>query len=96
MYSKQYMFYLSFALYVIFQTSGEAMPQLLFSHWEILDVDPYWEPQTTEELAHWGQKADSENLPRKYINAVKKRKGIWIDEKIVEFAEKQRTLSKKV
>ncbi|CAL4069015.1 unnamed protein product, partial [Meganyctiphanes norvegica] len=77
-------------------TSGEAMPQLLFSHWEILDVDPYWEPQTTEELTHWGQKHDSENVARKYINAVKKRKGIWVDEKIVEFGEKQRTLSKKI
>ncbi|KAK8380275.1 hypothetical protein O3P69_016707 [Scylla paramamosain] len=75
-------------------TSGEAMPQLVFSHWEVLDIDPFWEPQTTEELMHWGEKSDSANLARKYINAVRKRKGLAIDEKIVEFAEKQRTLSK--
>lgn len=76
------------------QTSGEAMPQLVFSHWEVLDIDPFWEPQTTEELMHWGEKSDSGNIARKYINAVRKRKGLAIDEKIVEFAEKQRTLSK--
>ncbi|KAG7178014.1 elongation factor-like GTPase 1 [Homarus americanus] len=75
-------------------TSGEAMPQLVFSHWEILNIDPFWEPQTTEEVMHWGEKSDSENVARKYINAVRKRKGLAIDEKIVEFAEKQRTLSK--
>ena len=28
------------------QTSGLAMPQLVFSHWDILDIDPYWEPKT--------------------------------------------------
>ncbi|KAG0724152.1 Elongation factor-like GTPase 1 [Chionoecetes opilio] len=75
-------------------TSGEAMPQLVFSHWEALDIDPSWAPQTTEELMHWGEKADSANVARKYINAVRKRKGLAIDEKIVQFAEKQRTLSK--
>lgn len=76
------------------QTSGEAVPQLVFSHWEILDIDPFWEPHTTEELAHWGEKADRENLAQKYINSVRRRKGLAVDEKIVEFAEKQRTLSK--
>ncbi|XP_071518926.1 elongation factor-like GTPase 1 [Panulirus ornatus] len=75
-------------------TSGEAVPQLVFSHWEVLDIDPFWEPQTTEELMHWGEKSDSGNVPRKYINAVRKRKGLAVDEKIVEFAEKQRTLKK--
>jgi len=76
------------------QTSGLAMPQLVFSHWEVLDVDPYWEPQTEEELTHFGEKADSENPARVYMNSIKRRKGLKIDEKIVEFAEKQRTLTK--
>ena len=30
------------------QTSGLAMPQLVFSHWDVLDIDPYWEPKTEE------------------------------------------------
>ena len=70
------------------------MPQLFFSHWEILDIDPFWEPQTVEELTHWGEKADSDNIARKYINSVRKRKGLFVDDKIVESAEKQRNLSK--
>ena len=43
------------------QTSGLAMPQLVFSHWEVVDVDPFWVPQTEEEILHFGDKADSEN-----------------------------------
>ncbi|RXG70194.1 Elongation factor-like GTPase 1 [Armadillidium vulgare] len=75
-------------------TSGEAIPQLVFSHWEILPIDPFWEPQTTEEVTHWGDKADSENIARNYINNVRRRKGLPTDDKIVASAEKQRTLSK--
>eukprot|EP00090_Calanus_glacialis_P001947 TRINITY_DN11454_c0_g1_i1.p1 TRINITY_DN11454_c0_g1~~TRINITY_DN11454_c0_g1_i1.p1 ORF type:complete len:1029 (+),score=406.18 TRINITY_DN11454_c0_g1_i1:471-3557(+) len=76
------------------QTSGMAMPQLVFSHWEVVDVDPFWEPKTEEELLHFGDKADSENPALRYMNDIRKRKGLKIDEKLVEFAEKQRTLTK--
>jgi len=76
------------------QTSGLAMPQLVFSHWAVLDVDPYWIPQTEEELTHFGEKADAANPAHVYMNMIKRRKGLKLDEKIVEFAEKQRTLTK--
>ena len=76
------------------QTSGLAMPQLVFSHWETVEMDPFWIPQTEEELLHFGDKADSDNHARKYMNEVRKKKGLVIDEKIVEFAEKQRTLTR--
>ncbi|CAI9717329.1 elongation factor-like GTPase 1 isoform X1 [Octopus vulgaris] len=76
------------------KTSGLASPQLRFSHWEVVDMDPFWEPQTEEEYLHFGEKADSENLARSYMNAVRKRKGLKVNEKIVEHAEKQRTLKK--
>ena len=56
--------------------------------------DPFWAPSTEEELLHFGEKADSENLGRRYMNAVRKRKGLHVEEKIVEHAEKQRTLKK--
>ena len=84
----------NFAQEVRKQTSGLAQPQLVFSHWETLGVDPFWVPQTEEEILHFGDKADSENQARKYMNDIRKRKGLAIDEKIVEFAEKQRTLTK--
>ena len=84
----------SFAPEIRKQTSGLAQPQLVFSHWETIQVDPFWVPQTEEEILHFGDKADSENQARTYMNDVRKRKGLAIDEKIVEFAEKQRTLTK--
>lgn len=77
------------------QTSGLANPQLVFSHWELVDVDPFWVPSTEEEYAHFGEKADTENRARKYMNAVRRRKGLPVSENVVEHAEKQRTLSKK-
>ncbi|XP_075860813.1 elongation factor-like GTPase 1 isoform X2 [Microcebus murinus] len=76
------------------RTSGLASPQLVFSHWEIIPSDPFWVPTTEEEYLHFGEKADCENQARKYMNAVRKRKGLYVEEKIVEHAEKQRTLSK--
>lgn len=77
------------------QTSGMACPQLLFSHWDVLDIDPFWVPTTEEEYLHFGEKADTENRARKYMNEVRRRKGLTVDEKIVQHAEKQRTLAKK-
>ena len=57
-------------------------------------MDPFWVPCTEEEILHFGEKADNENRARKYMNAVRKRKGLPVDEQIVEHAEKQRTLTK--
>uniref|UniRef100_A0A8D3BZY3 Elongation factor-like 1 n=1 Tax=Scophthalmus maximus TaxID=52904 RepID=A0A8D3BZY3_SCOMX len=76
------------------RTSGLASPQLVFSHWEVLSSDPYWVPTTEEEYLHFGEKADSANQALKYMNAVRRRKGLYVEEKIVEHAEKQRTLGK--
>ena len=45
-------------------------------------------------MLHFGEKADSENPARKYMNNVRKRKGLKVDEKLVEFGEKQRTITK--
>lgn len=73
------------------QTSGMANPQLLFSHYEIIDVDPFWTPNTEEEYALFGEKADTENQALKYMNLVRRRKGLAVQEKIVEYGEKQRT-----
>ncbi|XP_048471966.1 elongation factor-like GTPase 1 [Rhincodon typus] len=76
------------------RTSGLASPQLVFSHWEVIPSDPYWVPTTEEEYLHFGEKADTVNQANKYMNTVRKRKGLYVEEKIVEHAEKQRTLSK--
>ncbi|TPX45670.1 hypothetical protein SeLEV6574_g03736 [Synchytrium endobioticum] len=76
------------------RTSGAATPQLIFSGFEVLDQDPFWVPNTEEELEDLGEKADRDNLARKYMDGVRRRKGMFIERKIVEHAEKQRTLKK--
>lgn len=80
------------------QTSGFASAQMMFCHWEAVGVDPFWAPRTEEELEDLGLADTTEadnNLARKLITSVRRRKGLRLEEKIVENAEKQRTLSKK-
>ncbi|KAH9480567.1 Ribosome assembly protein 1 [Psilocybe cubensis] len=76
------------------KTSGAASPQLIFSGYELLDLDPFWVPTTEEELEDLGEKADRSNIAKGYMDAVRDRKGMFVDRKIVEFAEKQRTLKR--
>lgn len=76
------------------RTSGAASPQLIFSGYEMLDQDPFWVPTTEEELEDLGEKADRINVAKAYMDAVRERKGLFVDKKIVEFAEKQRTLKR--
>ncbi|CAF4588432.1 unnamed protein product [Rotaria sp. Silwood1] len=77
------------------KASGLASPQLSGkTYWEIIELDPFWEPQTEEEFLHFGEKADFENRAKKYMNDVRRRKGLRVEEKIVEHAEKQRTFKK--
>ncbi|KAJ3069098.1 Cytoplasmic GTPase/eEF2-like protein (ribosomal biogenesis) [Podochytrium sp. JEL0797] len=77
------------------RTAGSAIPQLIFSGFEVLDIDPFWVPTTQEELEDLGDKADRENVAKKYVDGVRKRKGLFVEKKIVEFAEKQRTMKQK-
>jgi ribosome assembly protein 1 len=61
------------------RTSGAAMPQHVFWGFEAVeggDVDPRWVPQTEEELEDLGVEGDRENLARKYVDAVRDRKGM--------------------
>lgn len=76
------------------RTSGAASPQLIFSGYELLDQDPFWIPTTEEELEDLGEKADRDNIAKGYMDGVRERKGMFVDRKIVQFAEKQRTLKR--
>ena len=51
-------------------------------------------PTTVEELEDLGEKADRANVAKGYVDGVRKRKGMFVEKKIVEFAEKQRTLKR--
>lgn len=86
-----------FAQELLKRTSGSGTaPQLSFSHWATVGQDPFWRPRTDEELEEFGEAfLDEHNLARSWINKVRKRKGLAVDEQVVVFAEKQRTLNKK-
>ncbi|KPJ09905.1 Elongation factor Tu GTP-binding domain-containing protein 1 [Papilio machaon] len=84
-----------FAIDLRTHTSGLAAPQLLFSHWEVINIDPFWQPRTDEEYLHWGEKWDGVNRAKAYVDMVRARKGLATDRQLVLHAEKQRTLSKK-
>jgi len=60
----------------------------------MLDEDPFWVPTTEEELEDLGEKADRENIAKGYTDKVRMRKGMFVKRKIVETAEKQRTLKR--
>jgi ribosome assembly protein 1 len=60
----------------------------------MLDEDPFWVPTTEEELEDLGEKADRENVAKVYMDAVRERKGMFVKRKLVETAEKQRTLKR--
>ena len=51
-------------------------------------------PTTEEELEDLGEKADRENIAKGYMDKVRERKGMFVKRKIVETAEKQRTLKR--
>eukprot|EP00924_Labyrinthula_sp_SR-Ha-C_P002720 maker-scaffold_13-snap-gene-5.0-mRNA-1 protein AED:0.02 eAED:0.02 QI:0/0/0/0.5/1/1/2/0/948 len=83
-------------------TSGTAStPQLVFSHWEMIDLPPFFKPRTEEEVEEFGEEGmDHElslkgNVAYRYIHTLRKQKGLKTEEKIVNFGEKQRTLSRK-
>ncbi|KAK9388685.1 P-loop containing nucleoside triphosphate hydrolase protein [Lipomyces mesembrius] len=76
------------------RSSGAASPQLIFAGFEMLDEDPFWVPTTEEELEDLGEIADKENIAKKYMDAVRRRKGLFVEDKLVKNAEKQRTLKK--
>lgn len=77
------------------RTSGAAQPQLVFVGFEMLDEDPFWVPWTEEEMEDLGELADRENGAKRYMDGVRKRKGLFVGEKIVRDAEKQKTLKNK-
>lgn len=84
-----------FAQELLKKTSGAGTtPQLSFSHWAEHEDDPFWKPTTEEEIEDFGSLASEPNQARSFIDSVRKRKGLPIEEKIVVHAEKQRTLTK--
>lgn len=78
------------------KTYGISYPQLIFQGFEINENDPFYVPQTEEELEEHGEGDILPMNPAKaIIEKIRTRKGLPIDKKIVVSGEQQRNLSKK-
>lgn len=78
-------------------TSGAASALLVLSHWDAIPEDPFFIPKSQEEIEEFGDGASiGPNLAKKLMNSVRRRKGLHVEEKVVEHGSKQRTLAKKV
>lgn len=77
-------------------TSGQALPNLKFSHYEIINGDPFYEPASDDE-----EEEDDDVYVESAIRASKlrkdmrRRKGLYVEDQVVVHGEKQRTLNKK-
>ncbi|GAU11124.1 hypothetical protein TSUD_197480 [Trifolium subterraneum] len=79
------------------RTSGAASAILVLSHWEALLEDPFFVPKTEEEIEEFGDGSSVlPNTARKLIDTVRRRKGLHVEEKVVQHGTKQRTLARKV
>ncbi|KAG6157482.1 hypothetical protein E4U37_007329 [Claviceps purpurea] len=77
------------------RTSGAAQPQLVFAGFEILDQDPFWVPFTEDDLEDLGELADKENVAKRYMDGVRRKKGLLVEGRnVATNAEKQRTLKR--
>ncbi|RMZ76889.1 hypothetical protein DV738_g4741, partial [Chaetothyriales sp. CBS 135597] len=78
------------------RTSGlAAQPMLHFAGFDILDhLDPFWVPKTEEELEDLGVYGERENVAKRYVDAVRRRKGLLVRSARGggRDAEKQKTL----
>ena len=61
------------------RTSGLAQPMLRFVGFEMLDdLNPFWVPKTEEELEDLGVHGERENVAKRYVDAVRRRKGLLV------------------
>ncbi|KAI0971857.1 P-loop containing nucleoside triphosphate hydrolase protein [Xylaria arbuscula] len=77
------------------RTSGAAQPQLIFAGFEVLDQDPFWVPFTEDDLEDLGELADKENVAKRYMDGVRRKKGLLVEGRQQRVAaEKQKTLKR--
>lgn len=76
------------------RTAGLAQPQLVFAGFEALEEDPFWVPVSEEELEDLGELADKENVAKRYVDGVRRRKGLRVRGRRLVDAEKQKTLKR--
>ncbi|ORY69596.1 P-loop containing nucleoside triphosphate hydrolase protein [Pseudomassariella vexata] len=77
------------------RTSGGAQPQLIFTGYEVLEEDPFWQPFTEDDLEDLGELADRENVAKRYMDGVRRKKGLLVEGRGErKAAEKHKTLKR--
>ena len=71
-----------------------AAPQMRFAGFEMLAEDPFWVPRTADEREEWGDAGERVNVALRYVEGVRARKGLAVRRKVVERAERQKTLKR--
>ena len=60
-------------------SSGASNAQLMLSHWEHLEIDPFFTPKTEEEREEFGEDGDvGPNIARQLVDATRRRKGLKV------------------
>ena len=85
------------------ETAGNVVPQMTFSHFELIEEDPLWIPMTQSEIEEYGNiahgqsdyKLDRYDYVKGLVHTVRTRKGLQTDVQTVESPEKQSNRSRK-
>ena len=79
------------------RSGGSANASMAFSHWEELESDPTARVMAVVEGDEDGIEDESlGNIAVEYVDNVRRRKGLAVEEKVVKSATKQRTRARKV
>ena len=70
-------------------TSGAGSAQLRLTHWKTLDLDPYFQPKTKDEVEDYGTEILEKNYAQVLLEKIRDRKGI-LKRNLIENAEKQK------
>ena len=55
---------------------GTTDPQMTFSHWEIINDDPFFVAKTAEQVEEFGSQVQAPNLAMIIVEMVRKRNGL--------------------
>ena len=56
---------------------------MTFSHWDMIEDDPFYIPISQDDLEDFGESTFPPNVPKRIIDSTRKRKGLPLESKII-------------